>query len=106
MMHSGGRLQPIYAHAGFPPLKPGEVPFIGLDTERVLSPRQTRDYEAGMREGGGRGTVIHAPITFAPVYNYRPTQADMNRDAKMMVKAINKSGGVGTRGQKLGDGRY
>jgi hypothetical protein len=57
-------------------------------------------------ENGGGGTVIHAPITFAPVYNYRPTQADMDRDARMMVKAINKSGGVGTRGQKLGDGRF
>jgi hypothetical protein len=59
--------------------------------------------EAGA-EGGG--TVVHAPITFAPVYNYRPTQADMDRDAKMMVRAIKTHGGVGTRGQKFGSGRY
>ncbi|MDO9533519.1 MAG: hypothetical protein Q7O12_15525, partial [Deltaproteobacteria bacterium] len=52
--HQGGHLQPYYAHAGFPPLKSGEVPFIGLDTERVLSPKQTYDYEAGMRAAGGR----------------------------------------------------
>jgi len=61
------------------------------------------------RQAGEKGTgdiIIHAPITFAPVYNYRPTQDDMDRDARMMVKAINKNGGVGTRGQKLGDGKY
>ncbi len=53
--HSGGHLSPIYAHSGWPALGSHEVPFIGLDTERVLNPRQTRDYEAGLREGGGRG---------------------------------------------------
>lgn len=36
------------------------------------------------------GVTIHAPITFAPVYNYRPTQQDMNRDAKMMAKALKR----------------
>ena len=53
-MHEGGHLGAVYAHAGWP-LGPHEVPFIGLDTERVLNPEQTRDYEAGMRTGGGGG---------------------------------------------------
>ena len=55
IQHAGGRLGkgPVYAHQGWSGLKPHEIPFIGLDSERVLSPAQTRDYEAGMRAGGG-----------------------------------------------------
>ena len=54
--------------------------------------------------GAGGGTTIHAPINFAPTYNYRPTQADMDRDAAMMIRALNKK--LSPRGQQLGDGRY
>jgi len=37
--------------------------------------------------------VMIEQLTFAPVYQYRPTQADMNRDAKMMVKALKREMG-------------
>ncbi len=86
--HSGG---PIYAHAGWPRLASDEVPIIAQTGERVLSRSQNRDYEAGMPDGQNKnGVTIHAPITFAPTYNYRPTQQDMNRDAKMMAKALKR----------------
>ena len=113
--HSGGHLRPVYAHAGFPPLKPGEVPFIGLDTERVLSPRQTYDYEAGMREGamgakpggnGGRSPVVYSPTYHIQAIDARGVEAVLAKHGKAMVRIINKSGGVGTRGQKLGSWRY
>ena len=92
--HSGGHLQPYYAHGGFPPLKPGEVPFIGLDTERVLSPKQTYDYEAGMRAAGGSsggnggnsikvgGITVHI--------NNPPKDFDANKLAKQLVPALQK----------------
>lgn len=54
--------------------------------------------------GGGGQTVVHAPITFAPVYNYRPTQADMDRDARMMLRSLNKH--LSPYNQTLGDGKY
>lgn len=107
--HSGGHLQPYYAHAGFPPLKPGEVPFIGLDTERVLSPRQTYDYEAGLREGGGGGrgeTHVHYHDNrVINAIDARGVEAVLEKQGRALVRIINKNGGVGTRGQKLGDGR-
>lgn len=84
-MHKGGHLQPIYAHAGFPPLKPHEVPFIGLDTERVLSPRQTYDYEAGMRAAGGRPGENNGGISIGAIHiDARGASKDM--DFRKIVK--------------------
>ena len=68
LMHSGGHL-PIYAHEGWPDLKPHEVPFIGLDTERVLNTQETRDYEAGRSGGSSK------PITYAPTYHFSAIDA-------------------------------
>ena len=68
VMHSGGHL-PIYAHEGWPDLKPHEVPFIGLDTERVLNTQETRDYEMGRNGGSSK------PITYAPTYHFSAIDA-------------------------------
>jgi TP901 family phage tail tape measure protein/lambda family phage tail tape measure protein len=52
-------------------LKPGERGIIALDTERVLSPEQTRAYNAGMMSAGGmqRGAGGPQQIVLAPVFN-------------------------------------
>ena len=96
--HSGGV---IYAHSGY--LADDERHIIVQTGERILSRSQNRDYEAGMKAGGGNGGGINIVVNHSPSYNYRATEADYKRDARMMVKAINQE--IGTRGQKLGDGR-
>jgi hypothetical protein len=105
-MHSGGHLQPFYAHAGFPPLKSGEVPFIGLDTERVLSPQQTYDYEAGMREGSGgsKKNGSQTPVIYSPTFNISAIDARgvdkiLEKHGRTMTKVINRE--VGRRGRRL-----
>jgi hypothetical protein len=102
--HQGGV---VYAHAGWPRLRSDEVPIIAQTGERVLSRQQNRDYEAGKASGGGgAGNMV---VHYAPVVNAidaRGVEAVLAKHGKAMVRIINKSGGVGTRGQKLGSGRY
>jgi hypothetical protein len=49
---SGGPVAAVYGHHG---LAPNEYPAILLGSERVLSPEETRAYDAGARSGGGGG---------------------------------------------------
>jgi hypothetical protein len=95
----------IYAHGGLN-LKSDEVPIIAQTGERVLSRQQNRDYEAGMLSGGaGGGTTNH--ITYSPVVNAidaRGVENILKKHSSAMVKIINQK--IGTRGQKLGSGRY
>jgi hypothetical protein len=63
--------------------------------ETILPAWAARGWRDMVSNGGGSaGQVeVHAPVTFAPVYQYRPTQADMNRDAKMMARALKREMG-------------
>ncbi len=86
--HEGGSLQ--YAHVGWPPPGPGEVDIRALRTERVLSPSQTRDYEAGMRAGGrgrqsGGDTFIIRQTIRQPL-----SQVDQNRAMRKTLIAARR----------------
>jgi hypothetical protein len=102
-MHKGG---PIYAHAGWPPRRPGEVDIRALKGERVLSVAENKDYEAGMRAAGSRpgenGGETHHHYNYSPVVNAidaRGVEAILAKHGKTMTKVINRD--MGRRGRGL-----
>ncbi len=85
----GGNM--VYAHAGYPPPRAGEVDIRVLEGERVLSIPENRAYEAGLRMGGGSSkTQVKGGDTFnlnySPNYDRRPTAWEMRRDARRMYR--------------------
>lgn len=86
--HSGGL---ITAHSGY---LANDERLIKVQTgERVLSRKQNRDFEAGTNAVGNGVIIPPININFSPSYSYRPTQQDMNRDVKMVVKAMKREMG-------------
>lgn len=53
--------------------------------------------------GSGTSNAYNINVTHSPTYRYKATEADYQRDAKHIVKAINKE--IGNRGQSIGSGR-
>lgn len=101
--HSGGGVGPygpVYAHLGWPRPRHDEVDIRAQLGEGVLSRKGMANLAAlnmgnfttlGRQIKGTQPVVIN--LTHAPTYHYRATQADYNRDAKMMVKAIKREMG-------------
>jgi hypothetical protein len=133
ILHSGGIVAHsglIVGHGGLR-LGPDDVPAILQKKEWVLNRNATSSLTAlggpntfthlnqgrlpilrqlinssGERSGQVGEGVVHnysVSVTHSPTYLYKATPADYRRDAKHIVKAINKE--IGNRGQGIGDGR-